>query len=97
VFITATPPHSQVLHLEFGARSLVPRTVVVRQEGRETWRGPIGPERTLQSVPVQLVDGHATLEFSTDTPGVPENTGAQARQLAFAVYDPRLTLPDSPR
>jgi len=46
---------------------------------------------------VHLVDGRATLEFSTDLPGVRENAGPAARLLAFAVYDPRLTLPDSPR
>jgi len=69
---------------------------VIRQDGRETWHGLVGTERSPQSIPVHLVDGRATLEFSTDLPACAERRPA-ARLLAFAVYDPRLTLPDSPR
>ena len=34
----------------------------------------------------------SVLEFSTPTPGVPESTAPGARELAFALYDPRLAL-----
>jgi hypothetical protein len=97
VTLEAVPARPENLRLEFGARSLVPRTVVVRQDGREIWRGLVGTERTPQSVPVQMRSERTTLEFSTDTPGVGENSNASGRVLAFAVYDPRLTLPDTAR
>ncbi len=94
VSIEAWPKGAQALRLEFSARSLAPRTVIVRQAGQEIWRGHVGVERTpRQSVAVQLAGGRATLEFDTDTPAVPEGPGAGARSLAFALYDAHLIVP----
>jgi len=94
VALEAWPKDAQALRLEFDARSLVPRTVLVRKDGRELWRGAVGVERTPRySVPVRLSGGRATIEFSTDAPGVAENGGAGARLLAFALYDARLAVP----
>ncbi|MSU69209.1 MAG: hypothetical protein EXS39_00220 [Opitutaceae bacterium] len=90
VIFEASPKNSRKLWLEFSTRSLVPRTVLIHQDSREICRALVGTERTPQSVPVQLVDGRAILEFSTDIPGVPENSNRGARALAFSVYDPQL-------
>jgi len=97
VSVTSSPATSRSLRLEFETRSLAPCTVTIRQGGRQIWRGAVGTERTPASAVVQLVDGRAVLTFSTDTPGTMENSKPGARLLAFAVYDPRLTLPDTPR
>jgi hypothetical protein len=76
--------------------SLAPRTVFVRQGDRELGRFPIGKKAVPCSVTVALdLTGRGTIEFSTDTPGVREGPNADARALAFALYDPRLT-PASP-
>jgi hypothetical protein len=34
------------------------------------------------------------IEFATETSGVPEGPNADARLLAFALYDSRLALPE---
>ena len=75
---------------EFSLRSLTPRTVVVRQAGVELWRGPVGDKASRITLPLQLTAGRTRLEFSTDTPGTRESPNADARELAFAVYDPEL-------
>ncbi len=94
VSIEAWPKDAQTLRLEFGARSLVPRALILRQAGREIWRGAVGVERTSrQSVAVQLAGGRAEVEFDTDAPAVPEVSGAGARSLSFALYDARLAVP----
>lgn len=94
VALEAWPKDSQALRLEFDARSLVPRAVSVRQDGRELWRGSVGVARSPRYfVPVHLTGGRATIEFSTDTPGVPENAGTGARRLTFALSDARLVVP----
>jgi len=51
-----------------------------------------GTQRTTVKLAFPLRDGHARLEFATDTPGRLENAHPGARTLAFAVYDPKLTL-----
>ena len=90
--LEAWPKDSAKLRVDFTLRSLTPRTVVIRQDGREIWRADIGINLSRHSVPLEVTAGQATLEFSTDTPGVPEGPGADARLLAFALYDPHLTL-----
>jgi hypothetical protein len=93
VALEAWPKDTQAVRLEFDARSLAPRTVTVRQDGREIWRGRVGIESAPRcSVPVRWTGGRATIEFSTDAPGVAENAGAGARLLTFALYDARLVL-----
>lgn len=85
------PPASGALELEFGLRSLAPRTVILSVDGRELWRGETGEKRTAHRVTLPAgLSRYAKLEFSTDTPAVPEGGGGRA--LGFALYDPRLTL-----
>ena len=92
--LEAWPKGTQVPRLEFALRSLGPRTVILSQAGRELWRSRIGVQLTpRQSVPVRLAGGRASIELTTDTPGVRESGNADARLLAFALYDARLVVP----
>jgi len=94
ITLEAWPKAAQVPRLEFAARSLVPRTVVLSQAGRELWRGTVGTELTSrQSVPIPLKDGRGTIEFTTNVPAVREGPNPDARQLAFSLHDPRLVVP----
>lgn len=84
---------ADTLHLSFALASLAPRTVVIRQGERELTRVTLSKKTAPCTLPVALdAEGRATLEFATDTPGVRESSNADARSLAFAVYDPRLSL-----
>jgi hypothetical protein len=84
-----------VLELEFSARSLAPRNMVVRADGRELWRGMIGPQLSeRQSVRIPVVNGRAVLEFSSDTPATRAGESGDPRALAFALYDARLVVPE---
>ena len=80
------------VRLDFQLRSPAPRIVILRQDGREIYRTTVGAVLTAHHAEVQLSPGHATLEFATDTPGVPEGPNADARSLAFALYDLRLSV-----
>ncbi|MEI8088672.1 MAG: hypothetical protein WCG63_03670 [Opitutaceae bacterium] len=88
---TDNPVNAQ---LDFGLRSLAPRTVILRSAEKELWRGQVGEKTTRFSVPVRLGPGDTRLEFSTDTPATRESPNADARPLAFALYDPRLSVPN---
>ncbi len=79
------------LRLVFSLRGITPRTVVLRHEGREIWRGPIGTTATAHSVDLPgSAASVITLEFSSTEPPVPENASPSARALGFALYDLRL-------
>lgn len=78
---------------DFALRGLNPRTVIIKQGNVEIWRGPVGEKTTRHSVTLRLAPGRTSLEFSSDTPAVREGTDALARNLAFALYDPRVTVP----
>ena len=80
--------------LDFGLRSLTPRTVFLRSPERELWRGQVGEKTTRFSIPLRLEPGDTRLEFSTDSPSTRESPKADARALAFALYDPRLSVPN---
>ena len=80
--------------LDFGLRSLTPRTVFLRSPERELWRGQVGEKTTRFSIPLRLEPGDTRLEFSTDSPATRESPNANARALAFALYDPRLSVPN---
>jgi hypothetical protein len=80
--------------LDFGLRSLAPRTVILRSPERELWRGQVGEKTTRFSIPLRLEPGDTRLEFSTDSPATRESPNANARALAFALYDPRLSVPN---
>ena len=94
VTIEAWPRDAQAPRLEFAARSLAPRTVIVRQDGHELWHGRVGVDLLPRhSVSVPLKNGRATIELETDAPPVREGPSPDARLLAFAVYDARLVMP----
>jgi hypothetical protein len=87
------PQTPTTVQLEFRLRSLNPRTVIIRQEGREIWRATIGAAFSDHQVPIAIAKGRTEIEFSTDTPPVRENETPGARELAFGLFDPRLTVP----
>jgi hypothetical protein len=78
------------LRLTFELRSLRPRTVVLRADGVEIWRGAIGRERTVHHANVTVAGGAASLIFGTDAQADVESATPGARSLAFALYNPRL-------
>jgi hypothetical protein len=93
IAIEAWPKKPQTLDFEFSARSLTPRSLIVRQAGREIWRGRVTMAlKSTRPMRVELTDGEATLEFFTDAPAVPESATPGARLLAFALYDARLIV-----
>jgi hypothetical protein len=83
-----------ISRFDFSLRTLAPRTVIIRQGDRELWRGPVGEKTTRHSLALPLAPGRSLLLFSTDTPATRESTAADARALAFALYDPRLSVPN---
>jgi hypothetical protein len=88
-----TWPHgSRTLDLEFSLRSLAPRLVTIRQQGREIWHGAVGAQRTPARIAVAVQAGRAEIDFSTPAPGTAESADPGARTLAFALYDPKVTL-----
>jgi hypothetical protein len=93
--LEAWPRATAPVQLDFSLRAMTPRTVIVRQDGREVWRGSVGQTLSHHTVPLQIERGRATIELVSDTPGVRESPNADARELAFALYDLRLTLPKS--
>ncbi len=93
--LEARPAPGTALRLEFALRSISPRTVILRHDGREVWRAEIGPD--LKRHTAMLAAGTAaitTLEFSTPTAAVPQSAAPGARELTFALYDLRLALPE---
>jgi hypothetical protein len=90
--IETTRPLARRVRVEFGLRSLVPRTVVLQFEGREIWRSEIDSELSRHAVRLPAIARHAKLEFTTETPPVPESDDPDSRELAFALYDLRLAL-----
>jgi len=81
------------VRLHLGLRGINARTVIVRADGREIWRGPAGAGLTLVSLPAQRVrGGRLELEFATDAPPERETPGPQPRLLGFALYDPVLSV-----
>ncbi len=91
--LEAWPKDATALRLEFAARAVSAGRLVLRQDGREVWRGKIGVETSgRQSVPILLTRGRGTLEFAADIPPIRESAASNARLLAFALYDPRLLV-----
>jgi hypothetical protein len=85
------PAVSRVVQVSFGLRGLTPRTVVIRERGREVWRGAVGGRVAEVSLPVRLDSGTGFLEFAADAAPVTEGAAAGGRLLGFAVYDVRLS------
>lgn len=92
--LEAWPKKTATLRLEFALRSLAPRTVVLREDGREIWHAEVGPARTEHAVDILVTGGHASLEFATDAPPVKENATEIGRELGFALYDFQLAVPN---
>lgn len=88
------PQTPATVQLAFKMRSLAPRTVVLRQDGRELWRAAIGTTLSEHRVNIPIAGGRTLVEFSTDTPGVREADGPDARALAFGLFDPQLAVPE---
>jgi hypothetical protein len=97
VELHASARETPALQLDFFLRSLAPCVVTVKQNGAILWRSEVGPTRSPGKVTVALADGQARLEFSTDTPGTRESAAPNSRVLAFAIYDPRLSVPAAAR
>jgi hypothetical protein len=94
VFLEAWPRTAGQTRLEFALRSLARRRIHIRSDGRELWSGTAGGDlSTKPSVLIPVRNGRATLDLVTQEPGVPEGSGANARRLAFALYDPRFVAP----
>jgi hypothetical protein len=88
------PATTRAVRLDFALRSLTPRSVVLRVEDHEVFRAQVGPAITKHVVTLSPLPGAALkLEFSSDAPAVPESSAPAARELAFALYDLRLALP----
>ena len=83
------------MQLSFELRSLTNRSVSITQNGAVLWHGAIGKSATPVTLSFPATDGATRLTFTTDTPGLLESENSDARSLAFAVYDPRLTLSES--
>lgn len=95
VRLQAWPQASADLKVQFRLRALVPRSVVVRQDGRELARFAIGTTLSGHEVTLKIQGGRAELEFATDAAPTRENANPDARALGFALYDLRLAQPDS--
>jgi hypothetical protein len=93
--VESWPHQTRKLRLEFNLRSLSPRNVTVIQDGVLLWSGFAGVERTAAAIDFPLRAGHARLEFASAAPRSPVAPGTDTRPLAFAVYDLRVTLPES--
>ncbi len=84
----------QPVRVEFFIRSLVGRTVIIRDAHGECWRGAVGPGKLPVTVATRLTAGQGRLEFSTPEPAATESPEHGGRALAFALYDARLVLPE---
>jgi len=77
----------------FPLRAFTTSSVRVLSRGREIWRGVLTPDLTqVQLPPLSVNDGRLELEIVSDTPGTPEALDPNARRLAFALYDPQISL-----
>jgi hypothetical protein len=75
--------------LRFSLRSLAPRKITIRSDGRVLWQGPVSDREfvRVELSHLTLAAGATTLQFTTDAAGTPESASAGARKLAFAIYD----------
>ena len=84
-------PGREGVRVSLALRSLAPRLLEIRQEGRVVWRGEVGPQPQRIEFPVKRSAKDATtLEFVASGDPVREGAGADARPLSFAVYDVRM-------
>jgi hypothetical protein len=93
--IDAWPKADATIEVRFQLRALSPRSVVVRQGGRELGQFDVGTSRSAHTVTVRVASGHTEIEFLTLAPPTPEATNPPARELGFALYDLQLAVPGS--
>lgn len=75
--------------LSLELRTIAPRRVEVRQDGRVLWAGEVGSRReTVRVERVRFTGGRAKLDILSDTAPVPEGTGGRA--LGFALFAVRV-------
>jgi hypothetical protein len=86
------PATNSSLQLKFGTRTLANCHVTINQDGAVLWQGAVGLERSEVQFNFHLKDGHARLDFTSDSPPVPESPRPDARLLSFAVYNAQLSL-----
>lgn len=91
--LEAWPRATAPVQLNFSLRSVNPRAVIIRQDGREVWRASVTSTLSHHTVPLHIERGRATVEFTSDLPPVKEGPNPDARELAFALYDLSLTIP----
>jgi len=84
------------LRCEAELRSLAPQHVTIRQGTRICWQGAVGPVKTPAEWEISIEGGHAAVELQGGHAPVPESAEAQARALAFAVYDLKVSFSDAP-
>jgi hypothetical protein len=76
------------VEVDFALRSLTPRQVTIRWSRGVLWSGPVGTDLDYVHLrPVPFAKGSLHLEFSSREPAVAESNQADARRLAFAIYD----------
>ena len=93
VLLTWPRPTGMEARLVFPLRAFTTSSVRVLSRGREIWRGVLTPDLTqVQLPPLSVNDGRLELEIVSDTPGTPEALDPNARRLAFALYDPQVSL-----
>ena len=89
------PLMTGTLQLDFLLRSLKPMNVTVKQNDLTLWQVAVGTERSSHSVIATVQDGVAELEFTSDSPGMPESAAPGARVLTIGLYDLRVGRPSS--
>lgn len=94
VRLESWPRTPATVQLEFRLRSLSPRTVIVRQGDRELGRMEIGTSFSDHRIQVPIANGRTEIEFSSDTPAIPEADVPGARELGFGLFDARLAVPE---
>jgi len=90
------PRVSAASRINLRLRALGPRNVTIRQDGRDLWSGEVTAKQLSVSIQATLSMGRAELEFSS--PGAPQRppSSSDPRELAFAVYDPTVSILRSP-
>lgn len=94
VAIEGWTQRSVPVELRFRLRAIAPCSVTIAQAGREIGRMEASPSFSDHTVLLTVESAASELEFATDTPPRPENTSPGAREIAFALYDPRLAMPE---
>jgi hypothetical protein len=82
--------------LQLGLRAISPRRVEISSANRTLWRGAVGVllQPVEIEVPRDVLDRpELSFHFSSDAEPVREGSASDARELGFAVYNPKLVLP----